>query len=454
MKRICVSAGIIVIGATAGHAQYAPGLTPIETAKPWSFAATVRGFYDDNYLTLPRIIPGTTPGTFVHGARDSWGVETVPAISFNHSTADTLVSASYIYDMQWYQDKEGTTDQTHQFNVKLDHEFSERYKLTLNENFVVAQEPTVLDASVISTPLRVAGNNIRNTAGADLTAQVTKLLDVHLGYGNTYYAYQENAGDEYPSDSYPSYSALLDRMDQTATVDTRWKMLPQTTGILGYQFEHLNYTSPEDIIFAPVPSTVSPNDPAFLTTKLYGPGHFVASSRNQNSHFAYVGADESFNPNLNGSLRVGAQYIDYYNFGNTSLSPYVDASMTYQYLPQSTVQLGVKHVHNSTDVAGTVGSTPVLDEESTSIYMALTHQVNPRFTIGLMGQAQLSTFNGGGTAYNGLGEDFYIVNLNLAYHFSPWLTGEVGYNYSKLNTSLTVRGYSRDVVYLGLRATY
>ena len=49
--------------------------------------------------------------------------------------------------------------------------------------------------------------------------------------------------------AYPSYSALLDRMDQTAAVDLRWKALPETTGVLGYSFENLDYTSPEYIIF-------------------------------------------------------------------------------------------------------------------------------------------------------------------------------------------------------------
>jgi hypothetical protein len=71
-----------------------------------------------------------------------------------------------------------------------------------------------------------------------------------------------------------------------------------------------------------------------------------------------------------------------------------------------------------------------------------------------MAQAQYSTFNGGGSAYGGLGEDYYTANVNFAYHFTPWLSGETGYAYSKLNSQLGDRGYSRDVVYLGVRATY
>ena len=62
-------------------------------------------------------------------------MELSPAIYYNHSVEDTLLSASYVYDLHWYEDKDGTLDQTHQFNAKMDHEFSERYRLTA-ERFV------------------------------------------------------------------------------------------------------------------------------------------------------------------------------------------------------------------------------------------------------------------------------------------------------------------------------
>ena len=299
----------------------------------------------------------------------------------------------------------------------------------------------MLSPNVVASPYRVPGNNIANTAFADFTAQLTRLFDLHANYQNILYAYQQNGGDEFGANSYPSYSALLDRIDQTADVDLRWKALPDTTGVLGYQFENVDYTSPEDIIFSPT------------ADKLNGPGHYVASSRDSDGHFVYIGADHSFTPLLNVSLRAGGEYIDYYHNEAHSLSPYVDASVTYQYMPQCTAQLGVKHIHNSTDVAGLVGSSPVLDEQSTAIYISDTHRLTQKFTISAMGQAQLSTFNGGG-AYNGLEEDFYMINLNLAYAFTPWLAGEGGYIYNKLNSQLYDRSYSRNEVYLGIRATY
>jgi hypothetical protein len=451
MKRICVSAGLVALGAVAAQAQYAPGLSTTETTKPWALTATIRGFYDDNYLTLPKTIAvGTNPNgstKYGSGARDSFGSELSPSVSYNHSSPDTLLSATYTYDMRWYQDNGGTTDQTHQFNVALNHQFSERYKLQLNESFVVAQEPLVIDPAVVTTPLRVPGNNVRNTGSLDFTAQLTRLFDIHLGYANTVYAYQVNAGDEFPANSYPSYSALLDRMDQTWAVDLRWHVLPETTGVLGYQFEHLNYTSPEFIL----PPAVD------IFTGVPIPG-YTASSRDTDSDYIYVGADQAFTPNLNGSIRAGAQFVDYYNYGSSSVSPYIDASITYQYMPQSMAQLGVKSSHNATDVSGFAGvaTSPVLDEETTTVYFSVNHRVTQRFTAALMGQAQYSGYHGGGIQYNGVDENLYYITLSLAYHFTPWLAGETGYTYSKLNSDdpLGGRSYARNQIYIGVRATY
>ena len=442
-----------MLGAAAAHAQYAPGLTSLEASKAWSFSGSIRGFYDDNYLTLPKNYPAYLPnGTIgILHPRDSFGVELTPAIYYNHSIEDTLLSAGYVYDLHWYEDRDGTTDQTHQFNATMNHEFSERYKLTVTESFVISQDPGILDPVVQSTALRVPGSNVRNTGAVDFTAQLTRLFDVHVSYANTVYAYQQNGGDEYPANFAPSYSAELDRMDQAATVDLRWKALPETTGVLGYSFDHLAYTSPEDIVFS---TSGPPGSLAYIN----GPGHYVASSRDSDTSSVYVGADESFTPTLNGSIRAGGEYIDYYNYDSHTIAPYVDASLTYQYMPQSTAQFGLKELHNPTDVTGysgvTTGSTPVLDEESTAVYLSVSHRVTSRFTTSALAQAQYSTFHGGGSTYDGLSENFYILNLNFAYHFTPWLTGETGYAYSKLNSELLDRSYTRNMVYVGVRATY
>jgi len=463
MNKIVTSVGLAALSAASLQAQFAPGLTPLETSKPWSVSATLRGFYDDNYLTLPKNYPSAT-GVGEGHPLGSWGTEIAPAAAINHSVENTLLTASYVYDLKWYENR-SDTDQSHQFNAYLDHEFSERYNLKVNESFVIAQEPTVIDPTVVSTPLRVSGNNVRNTGSLDFTASVTKDLDVHLGYANTVYAYQQTArsvigyGQDQlfgegagPNTPEASRSALLDRMEQLATIDLRWKFTPETTGILGYQYGHTDFTAPEYIIFPTSPyGNPSPyNGPA-------GNQGWMANSRNSDSDFIYVGTDHSFTPDLNASVRTGVQYVDYYNVHDSRLSPYADSSLTYQYQQGCAAQLGVKHVHNPTDVVGSFGagtSNPVLDEETTAIYLSDSHKLTDRLTASVMGQAQLSDYVGGGPQYDGKTEEFFILQINFAYHFNPWLLAEAGYNYSRLKSDLAFREYTRDVMYIGFRATY
>jgi hypothetical protein len=462
MNKVIATVGLAALSVASVQAQYTPSLTPLETSKPWSISATLRGFYDDNYLTLPKnYFAGFSASgvpEYTHPV-SSWGTEVIPSASVYHSVEDTMLSAKYLYDLRWNENRSQAA-QTHEFGARLDHEFSERYKLSVSETFVLAQEPTVIDPDVISSPLYHEGNNVHNTGHIDFTDSLTKNLDLHLGYNNSIYHYQETEGEvigwPFPvagtAIAEPSYSADLDRMEQLAMLDLRWKVTDETTAILGYQYGHTAYTSPEYIIYP------SGTYQKFFNAGAQAPGvgnaGYTANSRNSDEHFAFVGVDESFTPELTASVRVGGEYLDYYNFHTSRMSPYADANLTDQYQPGCSAQVGVKEIHNSTDVVGSAGTTPVLDESSTAIYASDTHKITEHLTFNVTGQAQLSTFVGGGAGYDGRDEQFYVVQANLAYRFNPWLMTEAGYNYSKLNSELPNRAYTRDFVYLGVRATY
>ncbi len=428
MKKLFVTVGLAAIGATSLHAQYAPGVST-SGSKDWSVGATLRGFYDDNYLTLPKGL-----------AISSYGVEVSPSLSFSHSEDQTSYNVSYIYDLRWY-DKTSTDDSAHQLNLGLHQSFSERYSLAVSDTLIIAQQPTVLEPTIISTPLRVQGNNVHNTGTLSGTGELTQELDLKLTYVNNYYAYSQKAGDVYnPTGSpwNPSYSALLDRIEQLASVDLDWKIQPDLTGILGYQYGHTGYTSSEGIVFA----GLTPAEKALAYSK----------QRNNDSDFVYLGADKDFNSDLHGSVRVGAEYVDYYKAPNKtdSATPYVDASLTYQYAQGSTAQAGIKHLYNATDVVGNAAAA-TLDEQSTACYANVTHRMGD-LTVSGLGQFQYSTFNGG--SVSGQNEDFIIVGLNMAYRFTEMLSGEAGYNWNKLVSDLSGRDYTRNQIYIGVRATY
>lgn len=409
MKRIFASIGLVAVGASSLHAQYAPELTEQERVKPISLSASLRGFYDDNFSAQVS-----------SRAEHSWGLEVSPSVSFNHSSEQTLVSASYVYDLKQYTDP-GFTDQTHQFNARLDQQFTERYRLKVNDSFVSAHEPDVIDPVVRSSFLRTASSNTRNLGNIDFSAELTPLLAVELSYNNAIYNYNDAA-----------FSALLDRMEHLAGLDLRYKALQKTTAVLGYHFGAVQYG----------------NKPIFVdpTTGVATP----SALRNSRSHFFLAGVDQTFTETLLGSVRVGGQYFDYYRLDHTQVSPYADASVTWTYKEGCNLQGGVKHLHNATDEVGVTPNNPVLDAESTALYVSVTHKITPKLVGNVLGQYQNSVFNGG--TLNNESENYFFVDANLAYHFNPWFMAEAGYTYDNLKSDL--RGFDRNRVYLGIRATY
>jgi hypothetical protein len=415
MKTILTSAGLLALGAVGLQAAYAPGLTRLETTKPWSLSASLRGFYDDNYATARR-----------HLREDSFGFEVSPSASLNLLPTDqTYLGASYTYSMRYYEARpRNSADHSHIFSGKLDHAFSERYRIELSDTFVYAQEPSLIHESLIDTPIRTEGDVLRNTANVDFHAQLTTLLGTRLGYRNTILDYD-----------HPVRSALLDRMMHRISADARYQVLPQTIAVLGYAYGIVDYNGNRNIGLRP------------------GGGFYRSADRDNTSHYIYVGADQSFSPNLRGSVRLGAQYTEWDKLNEDQWSPYADANLTYTYLPGSYVQFGAKHERQATDIIGNTLAGLTLDQEATSIYASLSHQITAKLTGSLLGQYQHSTFESGDPFVDGASEDFFIAGVNLAYRINPNFLAEAGYNYDKLNSDFP-RSFTRNRVYIGIRATY
>lgn len=435
MKKLFVSAGLVAVGATGLHGAYAPGLTRMQSSRPWSVSASLRGFYDDNYLTAPS---GSS------AKRDSFGFEVSPSFALNFPMERTYIGLQYIYSLKYYEDrKTDTTDQSHEFIAKLDHRFSERYKLELADSFVYSQEPEVLESSgsgTITNPLRTESDVLRNRANIDFTAQLTELLGIALGYQNTWYDYSQDASDVrdpvFNPSGVGSRSALLDRMEHLFHIDGRWEVRKNLIGILGYQYGIVDYTSDDPIVedATTVPSTLIPGD-----------------IRDNTSHYFYVGAEYALTSQFSGSGRVGVRYTDHDDLSESAVSPYLDLRGTYTYLPGSYVQFGFRHDRNATDVSGEVDNI-TRDQESSTAYASVTHRITPRITGNAIGQLQHSVFNGGDS--DGEADNFYILGFNLEYSLNRNWTAEAGYNFDRLDSDLGNRSFSRNRVYVGVRATY
>lgn len=440
MKKLITSAGLAVLGAASVNAQQiyapAPGLTSTQLSKPWSVSAAVRGFYDDNYA----LTPSSGLVDPVTGARikpqESWGYEITPSAGLNWAMDQTYIGLSYLYSFKYFEDRpDNKYDQTHRADAKLSHAFTDRYKLDLADSFVKTREPNLIaPVNVPNATIRTRQDVIRNYGTATFTAGLTDQLSALLGYSNTLYDFKDTGAG--------SLSALLDRMEHLATINLRWQALPSTVALVGYQFGLTDFTGDQNT------GIQSPN---------FAGRTLESDERNNISHYVYVGADHSFNPQLDASIRIGAQYTEYNNLpgeDEDNVSPYADANITYRMTPESSVQLGVRHSRTATDAAA-------LDQENTTAYGSLNYRVLPPLTASLLGQYQYNTFENGqpsqigsSVSFKDKSENFWLVGLNLTYEINRFLAAEAGYNYDRLDSDVGFRSFSRNRVYVGLRATY
>jgi hypothetical protein len=434
MKKIFISLGLIAAGTASLRADYAPDLDSMQTTKFWSVSGTLRGFYDDNFNTAPN---GHKQG--------SEGYEVSPSVSFDVPMQQTEFDLRYTYGLYYYQTRRNQGndpyDQTHQVDLWLDHAFSERWQTTVHDTFAVGQEPGLLNpgGGPQATFQRVEGNNIANNANVALTTDWTRLFSTVVTYNNGYYDYEQNGGNAFN----PSQNGLLTRLDQSVALDAQWALAPETIGLIGFQFEWVNYLGNEQISYQFL------SQPPFIK-------YFYSDSRNSQSYIPYVGAQHSFLPNLTGSVKVGAQITEFVNDSESPnyTTPWAQSSLNYTYAEGSYVMLGVTHQQNATSIATANSQGQITqNQQSTVVSATVNQEITAKLVASIIGSVQLSQFNQG--AYNNDSEQYYAAGVNLSYAFNPHLSAEVGYNFDDLQTSVLANGpYSRNRVYIGVTAAY
>jgi hypothetical protein len=427
MKKIATTASLLAFGAASLHAIYAPELNRIETGKPWTVAASLRGFYDDNRNTAPDWSPAKI---------SSWGFEARPYVAFNLPMEQTFFGISYLNSSRYYsQYSAGSSsawDFDHEWDVKLNHQFTERYRAKIDDNLIYGVTPEI--AGTINTMpfYRSDLSMLRNRGLVNFTGEVTEHMGFSLTYLNTFYDYLDdpNVPD--------SYAARLNRIEQTIPVDLRWQVQPDLVALVGYQYGRFDYTGDGTI-----------GDPTLMS-----------DSRNSQYHAFYVGGDYDMTAQFRASVRVGAQYSIYDDFSAyNQWTPYADISLSYYYTVGSRAELGFKHVTAATDVTTPLNGVPTLDQEVSAVYLSISHQFTPKLSANLLVQYQWSSFYGG--VYNDNNDDLLLLSLYFNYKINQFLSAEAGYTYDWLdsnvddpNSGLPLRSYTRNYVYLGFRAQY
>jgi hypothetical protein len=449
MKNIVASVGLVALASSIGAVRGEVSTATPE--KPWNISATLRGFYDDNINSAPT-------------KESSTGFQINPGVSVNWGNGQTLVQAGYVYTFRYYDKRPiGNTanyDQDHQFDVLLNHAFNERYQVSVHDSFVVGQEPDMMRATATMSEFqRIPGNNIRNYGTLVLDAAMTPKFGLEIGYGNEFYDYANDGAQVvsnptiFPPGFYytieqsggvlgASNAGLLNRIVNRPYLEGHWQVAPQTVGVLGAQYEGLNYTADEPItVVYNTPPLGFPGTPSF------------SDSRNSRSYIGYLGVNHNFLPECSILANLGARYTDYYNEGSTSVNPYAKINFQYTYTTESYLQLGLTYYNAPTDVvqpSPTEGITRGVN--AFVVYGSITHRILPDFFGVLTAQFQNSEFQGG--AYNDQSEQYYLFGANLRYKFNHYLSADAGYNLDNLTSPIPNRTYNRNRYYIGVTGSY
>lgn len=428
MNRIIATTGALALGAVALQPAAA------QDGKPWSVSATVRSFYDDNWTTAPsRPAPGGS------SKRSTWGVELSPSGAYRLSLDQTSLDLNARYGMRYFEDRtSGSADHSFDFGADLTHRFSEKQQVSVTESFAIAQEPGVLDQGPVATSLRSQGNNLRNSLQLKYSwDDIIERWSGEVSYAGTLFDYEETGAGR--------KSALLDRNEHLFTLAGRYRFFDETAtdGLVGYSLGLTDQTSKESLLAPPSPF-ISP------------------AARDSRSHYFFTGVNHKFTPTLKASARIGVLHVEYPNaasadaalatipappFQRSQTSPYFDGSGTWEYGPNSTVQLGVRHTRISTDVATSA------DAEATTVYSSLNHEFYPELRGSLLVQYQQSQYRqsvGAQDAADGI----FGAGLNLEWRFHQFISLEGGYNYDRVDSDIGGRSYYRNRIYFGFKGTW
>jgi len=442
MNRILTTAGLAALGAVSVAPASAQEV--ITDQKPWAIGATIRGFYDDNYLTYPRVLrdlPDFDDSTF--------GFDISPSASYNIRRDQTTFGVSYVYGLRYYVDREDDQiDQSHQANLKLSHAFNEKYSVDLKDSFVMAQEPSVIDPSIsITVPARSEGDNFRNTAGIQFNANLLEHFGMVLGYSNSIYDYEQDADDVAAIQAsnpilFPvvtgegSRSAVLDRTEHQFNIDGNYQILPKTTLTLGYIYGIVDFTSSDPLV----------------------PG-VPGETRDWTSHKVAVGARQQINPQFVVSGKAGVEITTYDNsdLWDDETGPYAEASASWNYTEGSALQVGVRHHRIPTDVRLLPGAGGLnADAEATSVFISVTHRIATKILLNTMAQYQHGTYNGTGSGDGAdeTSDHVFYGGVTLAYQFTRNVAAEAGYTFDRLDSDIPFRSFTRNRIFIGTRLSY
>jgi hypothetical protein len=367
------------------------GLDTSNSTKFYTITASLREEYDDNIYTV-KDNPTASAVT-----------EISPSFLINLPLRDSTFVARYTFGFDYYENRSGDpNDYTHELLVNYTHQFTDRFSLSLGEQFGYFTQPDLLAA--VGTPF-VSGSYFANTFSGSFNAQWTPIFGTATTYSNILIDYQSaQVGTEQNSD------------ENTITQDFRFALIPKFNFVASGTYDNLDYFS---------------------------------NIRGYTDYTGDVGVDWQALPNLSLSVRGGIT-VTVSDPEPTSISPYASVNLDWHLGKRSELSFNYTHNVVPTDVFNAIG------QEADRFSVRFSYDLTARINVHAEGIETHADYTSELLEDNvpSFTEDDIGLDLGVTYHMTPIFSLEGGYFLSDISSQESDRDYTRNQVYVGIRGTY
>ena len=381
--------------APAGSGGLSDELTDLK--RFFTITADVREEYDDNVYSsnYPKV--------------SSFKEEITPSILFSYPMDNGTLDARYTFGFTYINTKGSgnlNTEQDHDFVLRYNHSFSDRFNIDLRDDAGYHVDPSLLNSI---GAVNYVGGYYDNIFTGELTAQWTPLFGTITSYSNNFIEYENSAA-----------GSVENSDENTVSQDFRFAFWPTVTYAAGLIYDNISYFD---------------------------------NPRGYSNYTANTGLDWQALPSLSLGFRVGGSLTDL-DQGGSSTSPYASANVNWQLGERSRLIGSYEHTVTPTDVQYAEG------EESDRFSANFLYNVTPDITTHLEGVYTHADYssqfvnNAGALGTSSFSENVAAFDTGVTYHYNQYLDFEAGYIFTIVDSQLQYRDYTRNQIYVGVRGTY
>ena len=355
--------------------------------------------YDDNVYQAGEAT-AADGSTVTHDETDSFRIIEELEMLVNLNLQRTYLGLRYRPSFIWYSERDDDdTDFLHDVDLNFVQKITPALVLSISDTLRASQLPELQDENYV---VRAKDDNYYNSALATLSYNVRPETRLDLSGRYILLRYTEDANE---NDNY--YSAV-------GGLTLRQQLASRTTLMGDLRYQTVVYDEAD-----------------------------ADHNRDANSIFGGLGAEQTFNPKLLGSLRAGVEQRMYDDdAADDNTQPYGELSMTFLPTPATRITTAASYSIYESDIA------TYLSQNRTYLSLSFAHDFTTKLNFYLSGAYSLNQYEADYALETGAvdaDETSFLLSARLAYRINRinWL--EVGYQFIKLDSDLVNReSYDRN----------